>query len=358
MDEETRALAKNFPPYLGDQPVLVERMPSEKSGEPGVPAFLEERRGRQVWIRAKRDGDPEDAVQIVVHPGDVVIPFIPVPWLSLHTSSTPGDGSGFLVGVPLMEISRDDVSKVVYARTCRTIEPMPKVGPRWPHGYDFQLPAGEVAIELDYVDQQTPKDVDGYQPLTDALWTWMSIGKVQGDDILVRYLLAAARKLDGAHRALRRAEVCLSAMGVETPGPILRGKIFEYLAEIEGCIISLNRVLAMASRISEVADVTIPLPSEVARLTPMLKEFRDAYEHIDERARGLVKTKPNPYAVSIFEWAPLLQGSLSYNGVVIQIEEVEASMVEMRAFLKTVASQGLEALARLTRTFPETGRSA
>jgi hypothetical protein len=350
VDEETSALARTFPPYVGDRPFLLKRMPPNGSGDPGEPALLEERRGKQLWIRARQEGDPEGADPIVVKRGDVVIPFIPVPWVGLHRSATPGDNSSFLLGMPLIETERDDDRKIVFARTRHLSEPMPLVSQRWPYGYDFQLPASGVSVEIEWIDEQVVEDADGWRPLTDTLWTWMSIGEMRGDGSLARYLLATARRLDGAHRALYRATSCLSGLTPETPGPYLRSGVFQYLAEVETCVISLHRSLEMASKISSVADVTTPVPKAVSSLTARMKDFRDAYEHIDERAKGLVKMKPDPQAVSIFDWEPVLGGTLTYRGVAITLDEIEAAMEVLRSYLKTAASEGLESIAKVSAT--------
>ena len=350
MDKETSALMKNFPPYAGDRPFLLKSMPPTDRGDPGAPAYLEERRGRQLWVRARQVGDLEGADPIVVKRGDVVIPFIPVPWSELHRSATPGDNSGFLLGVPLIETERDDARKIVFARTRRLSEPMPLVSPRWPYGYDFQLPAGGIVVELEWIDEQSVEDTDGYRPLTDTLWTWMSFGEMRGDGDLARYLLAAARRLDGAHRALYRASGQLDGLTPETPGHYLRFGFFQYLAEVELCVISLHRSLQMALKISSGADITTPLPKAISNLAVRIKEFRDAYEHIDERAKGLVKNKPDPGAVSIFDWEPVLRGTLTYKDVAITLVELQAGMESLRSYLKVAASEGLESIANVSVT--------
>jgi hypothetical protein len=224
---------------------------------------------------------------------------------------------------------------------------MPLVSPRWPYGYVFQLPAGGMVVEIEWIDEQGVEDTDGYRLLTDTLWTWMSFGEVRGDGSLARYLLAAARRLDGAHRALYRAAGHLDGLTPETPGPYLRFGVFQYLAEVELCVISLHRSLEMASKISSVADIATPLPKAVSNLAVRIKEFRDAYEHIDERAKGLVKNKPDPRAVSIFDWEPVLRGTLTYKGVAITLVEVETGMESLRSYLKVAASEGLESIAKV-----------
>ena len=118
-------------------------------------------------------------------------------------------------------LERDDAARVVWVRTPLLSEPAPAERVRVPNGYNLSFAVGGVVVELDRVDQMFQVDGDGYTALSNTIWTWLSIAAPPGSEVLHRYLLAAARRLDAAHRSFEAIQQNLDTFDASTRDPML-----------------------------------------------------------------------------------------------------------------------------------------
>lgn len=82
----------------------------------------------------------------------------------------------------------------------------------------------------------------------------------------------------------------------------------------------------------------VPVPPAVDAKKDAIRALRNAYEHIEDRALGQVNGKPDPQALTIFDYQPLLtEDTLVYGthrlGV---IDEIPSLLADMRQFIKDV----------------------
>jgi hypothetical protein len=79
----------------------------------------------------------------------------------------------------------------------------------------------------------------------------------------------------------------------------------------------------------------------VVEKLPKLKAIRDAYEHIEDRALGLVRGKAHPDALSVFEFERLFRDHVvAYAGYALHLDaEVTQLFVEVREYLKVAAGK-------------------
>src|SRR5262249_49174191 len=153
------------------------------------------------------------------------------------------------------------------------------------------------------------------------------------------FLLAAARRLDAAHNQFQRVSNGLAAFNSDGPGPETRRAVFEIVRDVETSVISLSRAADMASKLATIAS-TKSLPSSVDRLLKPLTEIRNAYEHIEDRAQGQVRGRPDPEALTIFDWTSLFrEGAISYAGHRLELTDVTRLFLELRSYLKQVAGE-------------------
>lgn len=339
-DEEMTALARNFgeqtpPPGSTVTHLLV---PQQKA------VVLDRRDGRFLWMRPLDDGEVPPAEPVVIQPGDVLVPFQPIHSTSLNTNDAVGDRTGFMIGVPIVEVSRDDEARVVVVRSRLLDEPESERA-RLPFGYTLHVPAGALTIELERIDQMSEPDEDGYQPLSNTIWTWMAIGPPPGTEELGRYLLAAARRLDTACRGFIRVRHALASLEETMPGPRARRAVFEIVGDIEVGVVALGRVVDMATEVGRLTPAAVSSPSSLEAVRPHLVEIRNAYEHIDDRARGQVRERPHPDALSIFDWTALFEeGVIRYGFHELSLDQCFELLSEARVFLKQVASEGKQAI--------------
>ena len=126
----------------------------------------------------------------------------PVEIRALSLNLTPEvSADDMLVAVRVVPDGRD--GNIVLARSLRPGEKddgtpvvvKPALGER------LQLRPGSVQISIRDVDRYAKQGPDGYAPITNTIWTYLSIGNPARPELL-HYLLAAARRLDGTHTLL------------------------------------------------------------------------------------------------------------------------------------------------------------
>jgi hypothetical protein len=259
MDDE--GLLENFSHLSPSVPTVFTHL--ERNGEQ-VRVVLDGRVGRILWVRPPDDDEPEPSEPITVQPHDVVVPFTPIHSTSIHTTPTVGDTTGFMLGIPVVEVRRDDAKQQLWIRTRRIGEPEPASRVRAPWGYTITLDAGDVVVEIEWIDRMFPSDEDGYASLTNTIWTWMNIGPAPDSDTLPQYLLAAARRLDAAHRQFQRVRERLDDFDPAAPGPHARLAVFEIVGDIETAVVALSRAIDMAAKLDALVPISTPLPASVA----------------------------------------------------------------------------------------------
>ena len=341
MDDE--GLLENFSHLSPSAPTVLTHLEHD-GGQ--VRVVLDGRAGRILWVRPLDADEPESSEPITVQPGDGVVPFTPLHSMSINTSPTVGDTTGFMLAIPLVEVRRDDAQRQIWIRTRRIGEPEPTSRVRAPWGYTVKLDAGALVVEIEWIDRMFPPDEDGYAPLTNTIWTWMNIGPAPDSDTLTRYLLAAARRLDAAHRQFQRVRERLDDFDPSAPGPHARLAVFEIVGDIETAVVALSRAIDMAAKLGTLVPISTSLPASVATEAVLLTELRNAYEHIEDRAQGQVRSKPDPQALTIFDWSSLFQdGAITYAGYSLRLSDVPGLILDTRTFLKNAAAAAKEAVA-------------
>lgn len=310
---------------------------------------LDKRDGRFLWVRQLNEGEVPLSDPIVIGPGDVLVPFAPVHSVSVHSNDVVGDRTGFMFGVPVVEVSRDDETKVLVVRSRLLSEPESE-RVRLPAGYTLHVPVGALTIEFERIDRMFEPDEDGYVPFSNTIWTWMAIGPAAGTEALTRYLLAAARRLDTSYRGFARVRRALIELDNTTPGPHARKAVFEIVGDVEVAVIALSRVIDMAVGVGRATKEPMTIPERLVRAQPALTQIRNAYEHIDDRAQGQVRSLPHPEALSIFDWTALFEsGVIRYGAHEISLDDSFALLSNARTFLKQVAGRDKEAFGEQRR---------
>jgi hypothetical protein len=295
---------------------------------------LEERVGNELWVRPLDDGEQEPQGPIKVEIGDIVIPFTPLHSVGLNTSPIAGEGDGFLTSIPIVEIRRDDKSRVIWVRSLKPCEdPVERV--RWTWGYEVKFDSGSIVVDIERIDRMFPPDADGYAPLANTIWTWMILQKAPGLESLFRYVLAAARRLDVAHRCFQRVRDEMDRMNKAIGAPEMRAAVFEIVGLIEITVVALSRAVDMAVNLHGLVSITTPIPSSLLRASGTLTELRNAYEHIEDRAQGQVRSKPHPHALTIFDWTSLLEeDAITYGEHRLELSEIPDLLLDTRRYLK------------------------
>ncbi len=167
-------------------------------------------------------------------------------------------------------------------------------------GEELVIRAGGLSIGSDEIDADSPVGMGGYAPVANTIWT---IHQFMGEQLgYYLFIFALARRLDAAHRswseAMKDRHAAVSQDGVDR-----RNAMFNALATAEMAVVALHRASSMAVTLIEKHCSDLCLPDALRRIQPALKDMRDAFEHIDERAEGKVgmNQKLDPGALSIFD---------------------------------------------------------
>lgn len=270
-----------------------------------VEVLLDGREGNVVFVRRRDPGEATNRAP--VHPGDRVVLMTAVSHASLAITSEVGRKDDLLTAMRVIPTRRSKGH--VYGRVLRYGE---KDTGRRVHlrpGDNFTL-SGKKITTLDLVDSWARPQEFGYAPITDTVWTWFTIVHIP-DSEARRYVLAVARRLDSAHRRfvrVRQLREEIGAMTEQDPGPRIRALLFELIGEMESAVVAIGRAVDMvAGAPSSLSLATPPVPRSVTIRRDTIREFRNAYEHIDDRALGRVRGQPNPTALTIFDQHQLLE---------------------------------------------------
>ena len=194
-------------------------------------------------------------------------------------------------------------------------------------GERLVIPKGKCKISLVDIDRMSEKRPSGYISLANTIWTWLQISPTTTPEQF-RYLLSAARRLDTAHDQLASLHTILS----DPPTGFFRMRqaAFQALGLAETCVVSLSRALDMTCRYSQEFSSAIPLPKEVNSVREDVRQLRNAFEHIEDRALGRVHGKPDADALSIFNQSKLFSEAIvSYAGHSLELREQAARIISV-----------------------------
>lgn len=255
--------------------------------------------------------------------------------VSLNLTSEVGADDS-LVALRVVPDGRDQ--NVVFARSLRPDEeddgtPVvvnPALGER------LLFRPGSIQISIRDVDRYAKAGPDGYAPITNTIWTWLSIGNPAAPE-LFNHLLAAARRLDGTHALLVQVSGIVEGLSGDFIGR--REQSFRALSIAEILTVALGRSIDLLDVLQRRFSVTLSLPATIDSKKTSIRHIRNAFEHIEDRALGQVREKPHPDALTVFDQRDFLrQGRLTYGVHSLDLHtEVPQMLVEARQYIYDVA---------------------
>jgi hypothetical protein len=321
-----------------DTPVFLGKI-ALKTADDMVNVTLYERDGSKVLIR-QVDPCDVDSGPVEIFDGDEIQLMEAISHIGLNTNSGVGSVDGFMFG---MRVVPDRVEgTTVYARSLRRGETDDGRRVHTIPGGNLTFAAGSIVAELDHIDDQLPPTSSGHVPLTPSLWTWLSLGDGH-DESKTRYVLAAARRLDTANLLLIEVQTRIDALNqAGIAGPAIRLNLFEMVGTVEQAVIALGRALDMVMKTNQVIGRRVPVPKQLSRASTKVTAIRNAYEHIEDRAVGKVRGKPDPDALTIFDWRRLITEQVVVYGTqeLDLAAEAPALIAAMRQYFKDAVTDG------------------
>ena len=261
----------------------------------------------------------------------------PVTYISINLGPKVG-AQDFLAGVRVVPAGRN--GRRVYGRTLNHGEPDSGDGISIEPGDSLEFPAGSISVTMADVDRNAEPGSDGYAPVANTVWTWLAIPPVQYDQEFVNYLLAAARRLDAAHRH------CAGALNFldnppEEKGFRAREAMFDALGDAESMCVALSRAIRMIARARATISTPSAVPPEVNAIMEAVVAIRDAFEHIDERAIGKARKENSVDAMTVFDQSDFFASNvLRYAGHSLDIRgEAIPALIAGRRFVVEAATR-------------------
>lgn len=124
-----------------------------------------------------------------------------------------------------------------------------------------------------------------------ALQAWGGLTSYSGSKELFWVVMAAARRLDTAHRQLERVREGIDKLETQPRRVRLREMedVFTILGDAQLAVIALYRAAVTAQTIESLApQLRARFPAVVRRRINALEQLRNAYEHVEDRAQGFV----------------------------------------------------------------------
>jgi hypothetical protein len=307
-------------------------------GKP-IPVLIDEVVGDTVFVRHLDPGE-EPGGRIPLEPGQSVLLTTPIAAVGLHTSDQVGANDMIF---DLRVVPDGRAPGTVYARTLRfnELDDGRRVHVR--PGETLTLAPGAVTVQLDAIDEYYRK-VDPARPegsLATALRVWFGMGTGQAPELLM-LMSAAAYRLDAAHHLLCHAEVarCSLQQAGDQSSAAQVAKVDELIHLVQEGIVALARCIALVRCGVEQAEFDVALPAPIANHMVAIKDIRDAYEHIDERALGRVGNKKvvDQRSFMIFKHEALVRdGLIEYFDHRLALSDLPEVLEACRATIKALA---------------------
>lgn len=317
------------------------RISTTEEPEP-FPVAIEGRDGDTLLVRRLKADEEPLPVTLDSSVKSVVL-VTPVRYTGIAMTDEVGRKDDLLTWMRVVEKRRE--GNLVYGRTLAPDEPDTGEAILLRPGDSLTFEAGDLIVSLQSIDAIESRDFDGYAPVTGVLWTWMKISPPAHEEGY-RYILSAARRLDAASRLLQQVVSMLQTPHPDV-GPSLRGRMWQIVADVEVAVIAFGRAFDMAARLETLTGIAASLPSDLPTYANVVNDLRNAYEHIEDRALGQVRGRPDPAAVTIFDWEPLLtRGVLAYGGKEVDLDDLVEAVGDLRSFLIDAASALTERVVR------------
>ena len=193
---------------------------------------------------------------------------------------------------------------------------------------------GSLVIDSRELDAQSAKGLGGYAPVANTVWTWY---RIVGEEVsFFVFFFAFARRIDAAH-ALWALAIQERERAKEEGTISQRTGFLNSLGAAEVAIIALHRSFTMVSSLIDRFRLELEVPQGVGKIRKAVREMRNAFEHIDERAEGRIgRSKEfDPEALTIFDQPDFIESAIiSYKEYSLNFEEeVLSALLECREFI-------------------------
>ncbi len=268
--------------------------------------------------------------------GDAQGVHVPMDLNQDSNNSKQPDGEPLLSGRLVLDGVEGDT---VYIRTLRYGEVDNGQGVQVPAGYKVAMRAGALVVNVNQIDDLSQSGLGGYAPVANTVWTWYQFG--QHPENFLHFMFSFARRLDTGH-ALWASAIEERDRAKELPGIEARVGFISALATAEVAVVALHRAIRMAHSLVKKYRPDLDVPESADSVLEPLKEIRDAFEHIDERAesRSGQRGKFDPDALTIFDQPAFFSsGILTYKEVELDFDcDVLSALLDCRGLVMEAMS--------------------
>ncbi|WP_446007762.1 hypothetical protein [Candidatus Electrothrix sp.] len=234
---------------------------------------------------------------------------VEIKYISINITPEVG-ANDWVVAVRVVPAGRDGTT--VYGRTLMPGEEDSGVPISYnpSAGEKIEFRPGDLKFTIYDIDRIAEVDSNGYAPVTYTIQTWLKFC-APVDQNLFLFLVAASKRLDTAYFAY--SQITSIAKDISGSFPHQCQQIITVLGLSEFLCIALNRAVNMLQQLSGNFSINLQLPNSITGNVQSLREIRNAFEHIEDRALGKVRNKIHPDAFTIFDQKKIFtEGILTY----------------------------------------------
>ena len=259
----------------------------------------------------------------------------PITWIGIHFGDDPN--RVFLGSVRV--VSSGQEGNTVFGESLNQGEPDDGQGIPRRLGERVVFPPGSIKVTLHDFDRENTPGPDGYAPLANTIWSWFQLPPFPDDERIFNYLFAVARRMDTAHELCVASIHNLLRRQSDSSSLPVRAQFFQALGYAEMMCVAHYRAIEMIRNFSSEFSSSVAVPNSLRELFPALKEIRNSFEHIEDRAMGKVRGQPHLEAISIFKQTDFLTtGILRYARHSLDLgKEVIPALVAGRQYIFDVS---------------------
>ena len=215
-----------------------------------------------------------------------------------------------------------------------------------------------IKIDSRKIDDESIEGYGGYAPIANTVWTWYRIvGERLG---FYLFFYSFARRLDATHTLWALAINEHEKARVENELPT-RVRYINSFSIAEVTVIALHRVLEMTDTLVKVYCTDLEIPESAKRIESAVREMRNSFEHIDERAeaKANLRGKFHPDALTIFVQTDYIESlilrykefSLNFrediNEVLLDCRKLAMEGIDSRAVTHNARLDGMEKVGEI-----------
>ena len=198
-----------------------------------------------------------------------------------ETTEPDGGQGNFLFAMRIVPARREGNTQ--YVRTLGSDEEDTGEAVKSEAGVRIAFEPGGMSFSINDIDNYyNPPQKGGYKLVSNTIWTWYRIITDEKDFLL--FLSSFAQRTDTSHALWSSAVEAWEKASNEESGISQRHGYFNSFSMAQLAIVSISAAYRMARTLIDKWCPDLDMPNSIANTFDAIRQIRNAFEHIDERA--------------------------------------------------------------------------